>query len=192
MIKMRKKIFLINLKDNKMDIKTTAYNYKRTQDRKIDEFIGLCKGVLADGEFNASEKNTLLKWLEENKVKDIQIEEIKQHLQNNNNLDELKNILSKYIGYELQEFGIMNASTSLPVEKKPLTIQFKNKSFCLTGKFSSAIGNRKKLEDLIEEKNGIIKSNVVLNLDYLIIGEIGNPDWIHSNSGRKIEKAIEY
>ncbi len=171
---------------------TTAYNYGRIQDRKIDEFIGLCKGVLADDEFNESEKKTLLKWLEENKVNDVQVKEIKQALQGNDNLDELKMKLSQYIGYELQEFGVMNASTSLPIEKMLLPIQFEGKTFCLTGKFSSAIGNRKKIYDIIEDKKGIAKSKVTLDLDYLVIGEIGNPDWIHSNSGRKIETAIKY
>jgi hypothetical protein len=29
-------------------------------------------------------------------------------------------------------------------------------------------------------------------LDYLVIGEIGSRDWIHSTHGRKIEKAIDY
>jgi len=171
---------------------TTAYNYERTQDRKVDEFIGLCKGVLADDEFNESEKKTLLKWLEENKINDSQVKEIKQALQSNDNLDELKIKLSQYVGYELQEFGIMNASTSLPIEKMLLPIQFEGKSFCLTGKFSSAIGNRQKIYDIIKDKKGIEKSKVTLDLDYLVIGEIGNPDWIHSNSGRKIETAMRY
>lgn len=175
-----------------MDKNFTTHNYQRTQDRKIDEFIGMCKGVLADNEFNEAEKNTLLKWLKENSINDIQIKKIHESFKNNTTLNDLKKMLEQYIGYDMQSFGIMNASTSLPIENMLLPIKFKNESFCLTGKFASAIGNRKIIEDMIKEKNGIIKSNVVLDLDYLVIGELGNPDWKHSNSGNKIKKALEY
>jgi NAD-dependent DNA ligase len=175
-----------------MDENFTAPNYQRTQDRKIDEFIGICKGVLADNEFNESENNTLIKWLNEKQINDLQVKEIQKNLTNNNDLKNLQDMLKRYIGYDMQEFGIMNASTSLPIEKMLLPIKFKDKSFCLTGKFASAIGNREKIASLIKDQNGIIKSNVILDLDYLVIGELGNQDWIHSNSGRKIEKALKY
>jgi len=175
-----------------MDKDFTASNYQRTQDRKIDEFIGICKGVLADNEFNELERNTLMKWLNENRVNDIQIKKIYESFKNNTPLSDLKKMLEQYIGYNMQSFGIMNASTSLPIENMLLSIKFKNESFCLTAKFASAIGNRKAIEDMIKAKNGIIKSSVVLDLDYLVIGELGNADWIHSNSGRKIEKALRY
>jgi len=175
-----------------MDKHYVAQNYKRTQDRKVDEFIGLCKGILADNEINEAERDILIKWLNENKVNDAQIKKIYKALIGDVSLPFLKNILGEYIGYNMQQFDIMNASTSLPVEKGLLSIEFEGKSFCLTGKFTSAIGNRKVLENMIEERNGIIKPRVVLDLDYLVIGELSNPDWIHSNYGRKIEQALKY
>ena len=175
-----------------MDKDFTAPNYQRTQDRKIDEFVGLCKGVLADNEFNEAEKNTLIKWLHENKIDDIQIKKIYESLENNSSLSDLKKMLEKYIGYDMQSFGVMNASTSLPIETMLLPIDFKDKSFCLTGIFVSAIGNRKKLEKMISDKQGIAKERVTLDLNYLVIGEISNPDWKHSNSGGKIKQAIKY
>lgn len=175
-----------------MDENFTAPNYTRTQDRKIDEFIGLCKGVLADNEFNEREKDTLIKWLNENQINDNQIKTIENTLKSNQNLDTQKSMLEKFIGYSMQKFGVMNASSSLPIETMILPISFQDKSFCLTGKFASAIGNRNVIENMIASKKGIIKKNVILDLDYLVIGEISTPDWKHSNSGRKIEKAVTY
>lgn len=40
------------------------------------------------------------------------------------------------------------------------------------------------------QRGGAIAS-VSKKLDYLVIGEIGSRDWIHSTHGRKIEKAVE-
>jgi hypothetical protein len=33
---------------------------------------------------------------------------------------------------------------------------------------------------------------ITKDLNYLVIGEVGSRDWIHSTHGRKIEKAIDY
>lgn len=82
-------------------------------------------------------------------------------------------------------------TTSLPIEKDLKTIEFENKSFCLTGTFSSAYGDRKQLANVIKDKGGIMKDSVPKFLDYLVIGEFGNSDWIHASYGRKIEKVME-
>jgi hypothetical protein len=37
-----------------------------------------------------------------------------------------------------------------------------------------------------------VDEQLVRQLAYLIIGEIGSRDWIHSTHGRKIEKALEH
>ena len=79
----------------------------------------------------------------------------------------------------------------LPIEKDLESIEFDNKSFCLTGKFSSAYGNRKAIENIIKDKGGEVKETVPQSLDYLVIGELGNTDWVHSTFGRKIQTVLE-
>ena len=39
---------------------------------------------------------------------------------------------------------------------------------------------------------GICKADVVMSLDYLVIGMMGNEDWRHSSFGSKIEKAMKF
>ncbi|MEA3352826.1 MAG: hypothetical protein U9Q33_03280 [Campylobacterota bacterium] len=36
-----------------------------------------------------------------------------------------------------------------------------------------------------------MKDTVPQSLDYLVIGEFGNNDWIYSSYGRKVEKVME-
>ncbi|HAW32731.1 MAG TPA: hypothetical protein DCY03_32270, partial [Planctomycetaceae bacterium] len=43
-----------------------TFNAARLNDRKIDELIGLCKGVLADGEVTQFEVEFLQNWLRNN------------------------------------------------------------------------------------------------------------------------------
>jgi NAD-dependent DNA ligase len=161
-------------------------------DRNIDEFIGICKGVLADNEFNNHEKKYLIEWIENHNLYDnVAIKTIYYELKNTKDLDDLKNLLISFTGGNPPVKEIQSMSTQLPIETMLLPIKFENESFCLTGKFPSALGNRKVLEDEIELKGGICKKRVTLDLDYLVIGELGNNDWRHSNYGRKIENAMK-
>lgn len=175
-----------------MDKSFQHMNKDIIDDRNIDEFIGICKGVLADDEFNVKEKKYLTEWIENNKLYDnVAVKKIYYELKNTKDLDDLKNLLISFTGGLPPVKEIQSMSTQLPIEKMLLPIKFENESFCLTGNFSSAYGKRKVLEDLIEAKGGICKKRVTLDLDYLVIGEFGNNDWRHSSFGRKIEDAMK-
>lgn len=75
-----------------------------------------------------------------------------------------------------------------PFDRPQPKIVFKGKRFCFTGKF--AFGQRKSCVEAIEARGGEFSKNVAVGLDYLVIGTLGNPQWIRENYGRKIEKAI--
>ena len=176
-----------------MDKSFEYCNKEMINDRNIDEFIGLCKGVLADNEFNELEKEFLLNWLNSNDLsKHVIVENIFNELSHNENLDELKSILISFTGGSTPSTEINSMSTALPIEKMISTIKFDNTIFCLTGKFSSAYGNRKAIEEIIEAKKGVCKKRLTLDVNYLVIGELGNSDWKHSTLGRKIETALLY
>ena len=63
------------------------------------------------------------------------------------------------------------------------------KLFCLTGRFVS--GPRPACERIITECGGAVKDSVTLTTDYLVIGTLSSPDWLHANHGTKIRKAVE-
>ncbi|MCB4773603.1 MAG: BRCT domain-containing protein [Sulfurovum sp.] len=176
-----------------MDKSFEYYDSQRIEDRKIDEFIGLCRGVLADNDFNEEEKKYLIDWIDKNKLTEHNtVGKLYKQLLSEFSLDDLKNTLFMFIGGNSPSQEIASMSTQLPIEKSLAKIEFSNSSFCLTGNFSSAYRNRNVIEEIIVSKNGKCKNSVTMDLDYLVIGEFGNNDWRHSNYGRKIEKAIKY
>lgn len=177
-----------------MDKSTHYYDSERIENKNVDECIGICKGVLSDNEFNEDEKKFLLEWIKNHNLANHTIvKDVYLALNNKDkSLDDLKNILIAFTGGVAPSNEIKSMSSILPIEKDLSSIEFKDKIFCLTGKFASAIGNRKAIEDIIVDKDGSCKDTVTHDLDYLVIGEFGNDDWIHSNSGRKIEKAMKY
>ncbi|MEG0899699.1 MAG: exonuclease domain-containing protein [Oscillospiraceae bacterium] len=68
-------------------------------------------------------------------------------------------------------------------------IDFNNKTVCLTGDFD--FGDRKVVCDILSQKGALIKSNVINNLDYLIVGGCGSESWSNGTYGGKIKKAFE-
>ena len=177
-----------------MDKSFTSINHERIIDKNINECIGICKGILSDNEFNEDEKKFLLDWIKShNLVNHTIVKNVYLALNDKDkSLEDLKNILLTFTGGIAPSNEVRSMSSSLPSEKDLLSIEFKNKIFCLTGKFGSAIGNRKVIEDIIVDKGGICKDTVTHDLNYLVIGEFASDDWIHSTSGRKIEKAMNY
>ena len=70
------------------------------------------------------------------------------------------------------------------------TILFTPSNFCFTGVFAS--GTRNWCHEKVSERGGLSSGTINKKLNYLIIGDIGNENWLHSTHGRKIEKAIQY
>ena len=163
-----------------MDKSFNTCNYRKIIDKNVDECIGICKGILSDDEFKESEKSFLVDWIKKNELhkKDSIVKILYDEINNSNNtLNDLKEVLNRFVGGILTpSHEIKSMSTLLLIENDLQSIEFENKSFCLTGKFSSAYGNRKAIENIIEDKGGEIKETVPQSLDYLIIGELGNTD----------------
>lgn len=84
----------------------------------------------------------------------------------------------------------ISESTSLPLDRPQPKIIFPGKLFCLTGKFVS--GTRGECESYIVIHGGKVHSRPTIQTDYLVIGNLGSRDWIHSSYGLKIEKAVHY
>lgn len=175
-------------------------NLPRMEDRTIAEFIGIARGLLADGVLNEQETAFLISWLEANAhitcwPFDVLRRRIGVMLADGcidaQEREELVELLQQLTGGKIPSLpGVSSLSTSLPLTQPTPPILVSGKSFCFTGRF--AFGTRKQCEAVILSNGGVTKTEVIRSLDYLVVGIVGNEEWAHSSFGRKIQKAVDY
>ncbi len=175
------------------------FNRTRRRDRSVDELIGICKGMAADGVVNQAEAEALLKWLGANReiskqwpanvlysrvcemLVDGRIDATEQA--------ELLDTLNQLAGPIGAGPSPQNISTSLPLDDPPPDISFENRVFCFTGQFVSA--TRPECQNLVKQLGGSTVKNPTRNTHYVVVGELGSRDWAHGSYGRKIEAAVK-
>lgn len=130
-----------------------------------DEINTLLTSILKDGIITNDEKNMLKvffnEFIDTNASKNIDIQEI----------ENLK-----------KEIKITGLCATCP------DIEINNKKFCFTGK--SSLKTRSEIKEIIENYNGLFTNSISKKVNYLIVGNDGNPCWAFSCYGRKVEKAI--
>ncbi|MGB3425631.1 MAG: BRCT domain-containing protein [Castellaniella sp.] len=180
------------------------YRGQAVQGRQIDELIGLVKGVLADGVVCQQEVEFLLRWLEANRnatsewpasvlYPRLVAAMADGHLDEEEEAEIMALLLQTVGGTSVPDQDNGDAasnSTSLPLSAPPPIIQVPDHTFCFTGKFAS--GTRAWCESVVLERGGAAQSNITKKLNFLVIGEIGSRDWLHSTHGLKIKKAVGY
>lgn len=144
---------------------------------------GLIKGIVSNGEIKNIEIINLQAWLDCNDF-------LKGIYPYDKVLNAVEKILSDgvitdderlYLSREFSE--ILNPIVSCN------SLDFENKTFCLTGDFKT--GTKSEIEKKISGKGGIKKSSVSSKLDYLFVGGLGSEAWKFGNIGGKIAKAQE-
>lgn len=171
------------------------------QDRQVDELIGLVKGVLADGAICQGEIQFLLKWMETNRVARSEwparalypriAEALSDgHMDEREEAEIMALLLSAVGGNKAVEHGESSDSSDLPLCAPAPEVTFHGHTFCFTGKFTS--GTRDWCQQQVHNLGGIPLVGVTKKLNYLVIGDIGSRDWLHSTHGTKIKKAMAY
>ena len=173
--------------------------WSRVADRQVDEVIGLCKGVLSDGSVNQGEAEFLLSWLDANRdAADLWPANVIypriQAMLADGILDaqeeqELIEMLITITGTPKIAATGSSASSTLPLCDPAPPVVFEGALFCLTGQF--ACGTRAEVQQTVIAKGGRVCSSPTSKTSFLVVGEAGSRDWIHSTFGRKIEKAVE-
>lgn len=177
----------------------------RISDRTVDELVGLCRGILADGSIVQAEAEFLLKWLEGHRAScmewpiDMLFARVSAMLKDGvfdqAESEELFKLLMKFTGGglppdEVLSSGIVvSGSSTLPLDDPEPPVIFNDQTFCFTGEL--CFGPRKICQTLVQELGGIVKSGVSEQLRYLIVGSIGSMAWVHSTHGRKIQAAVD-
>ncbi len=181
-----------------MNKTATSRTSLRIQDRLIDELIGICRGVIADGVITESEAIFIGQWIENHReiadrwpvnivyarVKEMLLDGILSKHERQELLDTLKDLTGE--GSPLQQ---ASHPTTLPLTRPAPEVAFRGKTFCLTGKF--VFGSSLDCEESIVGLGGSLVPMPTRETDYLVIGELCSPDWIHTTFGRSIERAVE-
>lgn len=102
---------------------------------------------------------------------------------------ELLELLQQFTGKPRCSDNPFSSPTSLPLDNPEPTLEWTGRMFLFTG--TMAYGPRKACEALVVERGGSIAAGVNKKTHYLVIGSIGNEQWLHSSYGTKIKKAVE-
>jgi len=175
------------------------FNIARRSGRDMDELLGLCRGLAADGRVNHAEAQFLSEWLKlSGSVRyewpgDILFHRVERMLEDGaldqSEEGELLELLRKATGGDPAKLNARSLTAGLPLTDPAPELVFKEKQYCFTGKL--LLGPRSHCENEVLVRGGLARDSVTGDLDYLVVGVVGSRDWIHSSFGRKIEKAVE-
>lgn len=174
------------------------FNNQRNITKAMQTLLGICRGLTADNHMNDAEIHFLSSWMLDNKestdcwpgcvIRDRVAQVLEDGKITEEERDQLLLVIKDLSGSEFLETGSAAAApVSFPIEN--VCINTSGSSFCLTGKF--IFGPRSSVERVIENCGGSLAANVTKKTDYLIVGTLSSPDWLHSSHGLKIQKAVE-
>jgi NAD-dependent DNA ligase len=177
----------------------SRYNRARRADRDVAEFLGLAKGLLADGIVSAHEAAVVAQWIAAHpdaaeqwpiSVLAARVERIFQDgAVDDDERVELAEILSEIVGGTGGVIAGDDAATSLPLDSPPPTLVWSGAVLVFTGKF--AFGSRAECQRHAALLGASCEGAVTRRTTHLVIGTFGSRDWVQTSFGRKIEKAVE-
>jgi NAD-dependent DNA ligase len=97
--------------------------------------------------------------------------------------------LQDLVGAPKADLAARSHVTELAYDDVP-QIRFPGSTFCVTGDF--LFGSRDSCAAAITKRGGLFVGRVTTQLSYLVIGNLGSPEWKHGSFGTKIENAMEY
>lgn len=171
-----------------------------SDEKCINELIGILKGISCDDQILLSEFEYLDTWLLDHQhLKNTwpfdtlsrRILEIKEDgIVTDTELEHLLETLKKITGTRFTEDGAVSGTVTEVWFDSVDTFEHANKHICFTGNFIT--GTRKHCEQLAIERGASTSKTVTKNIDVLIIGSTASKDWRFTSHGRKIEKAMKY
>ncbi|MCB2380490.1 BRCT domain-containing protein [Hymenobacter sp. BT635] len=178
------------------------FNRANNTAKAVDQLVGICTGILADGEVSEREAIFFAEWVRKHAA-DTPVWPLTAVLSRVERIFE-DGVCDAEERAELQEVmetlcGFMQAptpqaetlSTALPLcVPQPHPLVFSDKQVVVTGKF--AYGARTAVFEAIDALGGQpTDSSPTRATDYLVIGVFASRDWINTSHGRKIEKAVQ-
>jgi NAD-dependent DNA ligase len=169
--------------------------------KAVDQLVGICTGILADGEVNENEAIFFAEWVRKHAPDEPvwPFTDVLQRLErifadgvcDAEERAELKGVMEALCGYgdtALPQDEVR--STTLPLCLPQPTVVFADQQFVVTGKF--AYGARSAVFDAITTLGGVPTDAAPTRAtNYVVIGAFASRDWLNTSHGRKIEKAVE-
>ena len=173
-------------------------NAARELEHAVDELLGICKGIIADGKVVPNEADYLKIWLEKNRqLTGVWPANVLSHriasiyadgVVDEEEQGQLAALLSSITGEKPGFEDAIKLVTSVAIDLPEPRVEFEGKSFCLTGRF--AYGHGEKCVEAIESRGGTCHEFPNLETDYLVLGALGGKGWEMSNKGKKIEFVV--
>lgn len=186
------------MSDHKGDAFYNSVGGERIASRQIDELLGLCRGLAADGVINQGEVEFLQTWLAANRaisdqplihtLYDRMASIMADGVASKEECEELLATMRDLTRPDV-ELGEVLKATSLPLCDPAPTLAFPGKRYCFTGTF--AYGKRKQCEAAIVEREGLVGS-LTQKTDVLVVGLYATESWKHSAFGNKILQAVDW
>lgn len=177
-----------------------AFNRRYRAGRDIDELLGICRGLAADGRVNVDEARFLERWLSLNRETasqwpaNVLLGRLDRVLQDSvldlKEEHELLDLLIRVTGGDASKLTEASLSTGLPFDVPIPEIKLTGSQVCFTGKL--LFGARDACHQEVLKRGGIPAETITKDLGYLVIGIVGSRDWLHSSYGTKIKKAVDY
>lgn len=182
----------------KDDFSVVGATESRLLRRSCESLIGICSGLVADGDLNDKEIIFLSTWLAENESiartwpGEVVFAKIREVLADGIVSPEerayLVNILEQLAGGSFAETGAVGfSSNGLPTDDS-VEVEIPGRLFCFTGQF--LFGTRASCEKAISARGGSAASNITQKTHYLVIGELASRSWKNTSHGTKIESAV--
>lgn len=175
------------------------FHQARIDRRSADELVGMAAGLIADGTVNQQEAEFLKGWIESNFIHfdDPVVNIIYRRLANMlsdgilqpEESIELVEMLHKFTGPTLATDKPFTAPSTLPFCDPAPALVIPDRCYLFTG--TMAYGPRKSCEAAVTDRGGIISGTVTNRVHYVVVGSIGNNQWLHSSYGTKIMRAVE-
>ena len=175
------------------------YHQARIDRRSADALLGIAAGLTADSTINQQEAEFLKSWIEQHlaHLDDPVINLLYRRLADmlsDGVLDadestELLDVLQQFTGVPNSSVRPFAAPTTLPLNNPAPVLDWSERVYLFTG--AMAFGPRKECEALVLERGGLIGGSVSKKVHYLVVGSVGNEQWLHSSYGTKIKKAVE-
>lgn len=172
---------------------------KHRTNRAIEHLMGLVTGLVADGQLNDLEIKMLATWLADHPEATTEypgsvIARTVSEVLSDGVITETEraHLLETLLGLASTDFSV-TGSVSPEVAQLPInddvSFDVRDSKICFTGDF--LFGTRNACVKLMDRLGVECSDSVSKKVNVLVIGTKVSPDWVHTNFGRKIQKAVE-